>query len=249
MSRESRALVELLQESLDRVLNSARRYPLPAIAEKECCAVRRLSHSPQQLVTLRLVVPERKLRVVTDRDDPLFPSLATHFHLLRQEIDVHPVDAAQLGQSHPRRVKQLEDRGIPHVGEFSFPCFQLRRLKQQLYLRAIEIARQIFVLLGRIHTSRRIHVYLLAPMQVLVEAPHRRQTASDRALVQLLAREMSEKAADRKSIKSLPRPLANSVVLAKELDELVQIAAIGGQSMRGYVALFLQMHEKVCDFA
>src|SRR5688572_29248060 len=193
MGRESRALVELLQESLDRILNSARRYPLPAIAEKECCAVRRLSHSPQQLVALRLVVPERKLRVVTDRDNPLFPSLATHFHLLRQEIDVHPVDAAQLGQSHPRRVKQLEDRGIPHVGELSFPCFQLRRLKQQLYLRAIEIARQILVLLGRIHTSRRIDVYLLAPMQVLVEAPHRRETAGDRALVQLFPREMCEK--------------------------------------------------------
>src|SRR5688500_15587957 len=237
MSRESRALVELLQESLDRVLNSARRYPLPAIAEKECCAVRRLSHSPQQLVTLRLVVPERKLRVITDRDDPLFSPLATHFHLLGQEIDVHPVDAAQLGQPHPCRVEQLEDRGIPHVGEFSFPCFQLRRLKQQLYLRAIEIARQIFVLLGRIHTSRRIHVYLLAPMQVLVEAPHRRETAGDRALVQLFPREMCEKSTDGEPVQALPRPLADSVILAEESHELIEVAAIRGQSVRRYIPL------------
>src|SRR6185503_15321822 len=101
------------------------------------------------------------------------------------QVDVHPIDSSQLGQSHPRRVEQLEDRAVSYVGEFSFLRLQLGRLKQQLDLGTIEIARQVFVLLQSFDGARRIGIDQLVAMQIPVETPHGRKGARDRPLVEL----------------------------------------------------------------
>ena len=178
-----------------------------SVAEEESRSVSRRSDRAQQLVALRLVVSQRQLRVVANRDDALLPSLPAHFHLLRKQVDVHSIDAAQLRQPHPGRIEKLQHRAVPDVGEFSLLRLQLRRLKEQLDLRPVEIARQILVLLRRAHAARRIRIHLLVAVQILVEAAHRRETARNRPLVQFLAGEVRQKSADCQAIEPLPRPL------------------------------------------
>jgi len=179
-------------------------------------AVRSPDAGPQQLVAFGLVVPERQLRVVPERNDALLSSLAPNLDLLRQEVDVHPVDSAQLRQTHPRRVEQLEDRAIPHVPKLSLLRLQLGRLKQQLDLRSIEVAGQILVLLRRRDAARRVRFHLFVQVQVLVKASHGRERAPDRALIELPPRHVREKAADGEPVETLPRPFANAVVVPEK---------------------------------
>src|SRR4051812_31406789 len=82
-------------------------------------------------------------------------------------------------------------------------------------------------------------------MQKLVKAPYRRQTARDRALVQLSAREMGQKTAYRQTIEPLPRPLPHAVVTAEERHEFFQIAAIRNDRVGRDIALFLEVGEKI----
>src|SRR4051812_9985409 len=111
--------------------------------------------------------------MVADWDDALLPSLSAHFHLLRQEIDVHPVDSPQLAQPHSRRIEQLEYCRVPNVGKTSFLRLQPGGLEQQIDLRAVQVRRQILVLLRSVYSARGIRLYLLVTVQVLVEAANR----------------------------------------------------------------------------
>src|SRR3954469_12600740 len=79
-----RALVDLVEESLYRILDGANRDALSATAEKESGAITGLADAPQQLVALRLVISESELCVVAEGNDALFPALPSHLHLLRQ---------------------------------------------------------------------------------------------------------------------------------------------------------------------
>src|SRR5438132_6622004 len=115
MGREPRALIDPVEKALHGILNRPHRDPLAAAAEKKRRSIARLANPAQQLVTLRFVVSQRELRVVTNGNDPLFPSLSADFHLLREEVDIHPIDSAKLGEPHPRGVKQLEDRAVSDV--------------------------------------------------------------------------------------------------------------------------------------
>src|SRR6185437_12438230 len=160
MRREPGALVDLVEKSLHGVLNCAHRDALAATAQKKSRPIPALPDRAQELVALRLVIPQRELRVVTDRDDSLLPALAANLHLLRQQIDVHSIDSAQLRQSHASRIEQLQDRAVPDVTESTFLRLQLGGLKEQLDLRAIEISRQIFVLLRDTYSARRIGIHL-----------------------------------------------------------------------------------------
>src|SRR5438034_7610058 len=100
MGRKPRALVDLVEKTLHRILNRADGNALAAAAQEKSGPIAGLTDRAQQLVALRLVVPQRQLRVIAERNDALLPSLPTHLHLLREQIDVHPIDSAQLRQAH-----------------------------------------------------------------------------------------------------------------------------------------------------
>src|SRR6202048_3543541 len=140
VSGQAGVFVDLVQESLHGILDGAHRDAFAAAAEEECRSISRRSDRTQQLVTLRFVVPQRQLGVVADRNDALLSSLPAHLHLLRKQVDIRPTNAAQLRQSHPRGIEKLQYCAVPDVGEFSFLRLQLCRLKEQLYLRPVEIA-------------------------------------------------------------------------------------------------------------
>src|SRR5438445_9604628 len=172
MRREPRALVDLVQNTFHRILDRAHRDALAAAAEEKRGAIPRLTNRTQQLVSFLLVVSERQLRVIADWNDAFLPSLAAHFHLLRQEVDVHATDAAQLRQPHPRRVEQLQNRAVSHIRESPLLRLELGGLEKQFDLRAIEIAREIFLLLRSVDAPRRIRLDELIAVEILVEAPH-----------------------------------------------------------------------------
>src|ERR1700682_1133836 len=183
VSGQAGVFVNLVQKSLHGILYGAHGAAFSAVAEEERRSISGRSDRAQQLVTLRFVVPQRQLSMVADRNDPLLPSLPAHLHLLRKQVDVGSIDPTQLRQSHPGGIEKLQYRAVPDVGEFSLPRLQLRRLKEQLDLRPVEITRQIFVLLRGGHAARRVRVHLLVAMQVLVKAADREKTPRDRALV------------------------------------------------------------------
>src|SRR5215208_3543176 len=98
--------------------------------------------------------------MVPERNDALLSSFAAHLYLLRQEIDVHAVDSAQLRQAHPGRVEQLQYRQVSHVGKLSFLCPDAGGLKENLDLRAIQITRKVLVRLRSLHTARGVRLDL-----------------------------------------------------------------------------------------
>src|SRR6266550_346534 len=61
-----RALIDLIEKSLLRVRDRAHRDALATVTQKERGAVARCTNRAQQLVTLRFVVSQRELRVVTN---------------------------------------------------------------------------------------------------------------------------------------------------------------------------------------
>src|SRR5712671_7901740 len=83
MSGKSRILIDLIEKPLHRVLDRAHGNSPATIAEEERGAIPARTDRTQQLITLRLIVSERELSVVADRDDPLLPTLPAHLHLLR----------------------------------------------------------------------------------------------------------------------------------------------------------------------
>src|SRR5467141_4136427 len=135
VSGQAGVLVDLVQKSLHGILNGAHRNALSAVAEEECRSIAGCSDRAKERIALRFIVSQRQLGVVADRNDALLPSLPAHLHLLRKQVDVRPIDAAQLRQSHPGGIEKLQYRAVPDVGEFSLLGFQLRRLKEQLDLR------------------------------------------------------------------------------------------------------------------
>ena len=82
VSGQSGALVDFVQKTLHRILDRSHRNPLPAAAEKKSGSIAARPDTPEKLVPLRLVVAQRELRVVADRNDALFSTLAAHLHLL-----------------------------------------------------------------------------------------------------------------------------------------------------------------------
>src|SRR5438067_1281611 len=126
MSREARAVVDLLQKAFHRILNCAHGNALAATAQKKRSAIARLPDPPQELIALRRIVSQRQLGVITNRNDPLLPSLSPHLDLLRQQVDIHAIDAAELREAHAGRIEQLEDRAVSDVGESSLLRLQLR---------------------------------------------------------------------------------------------------------------------------
>jgi hypothetical protein len=88
--------VDRIQKSGDRILNRAQRYSLSAVGKKESGSVRLLQSLPNELVTLRFVIAKGERRVISNRNDALLSPFASHFDLLRQEIDVASIYTAQL---------------------------------------------------------------------------------------------------------------------------------------------------------
>ena len=119
-----------------------------------------------------------------------FRPLPRTFTCCDHHVQLAATQALQLGQAHAGRVEQLEDREIAHVDELAFPRAHLGHLKQQVDLRAVEIAGQILLELRRADGARRIRVDDLVAMQIAIEAPHRRQRARHRALAEPALGEM-----------------------------------------------------------
>src|SRR5688572_22116131 len=122
--------------------------------------------------------------MVADWYDALLPPLPANLYLLRQKIDVSAVDSPQLGQSHSRRVKQLENRVVAHVGKAALLRFQLGALKEQVDLRPVEIAGQVAVELRAAHPAGGVGFDVLVSMHVGIKASNRRESARDGALRQ-----------------------------------------------------------------
>src|SRR3954465_3802128 len=99
---KSGALVDLVEKPFHRNLDGPYRDSSSETAQKKSGAIALGADGTQQLVSLGLVVSERQLSVITDGNDAFLPPLPPHFHLLREEIDVHAVDTAQLGQAPSR---------------------------------------------------------------------------------------------------------------------------------------------------
>src|SRR3954463_4179893 len=139
MRREPGVLVDLVEKTLHRVLDRPHRDPPATAAEKKSGSVAGRADAAQQLVALGLVISEGQLGVVTDGYDPLLSSLPPHFHLLRKQVDVHSIDAAQLRESHAGRVEELEDGGVADVAELPSLRLEPGRLEQHFDLRAVEV--------------------------------------------------------------------------------------------------------------
>src|SRR5689334_15162944 len=75
-------LVDLREQAGDHLLNGAHADPSPCAAKKDGVPISLGTDSAQQLVSFRLVVPQRENRVVSDRDDAFLPALAAHLGLL-----------------------------------------------------------------------------------------------------------------------------------------------------------------------
>src|SRR5690606_10462570 len=114
--RETGALVELVEKLADGELHRSHAQPSPSSREKERGAIGAPSlHLTQQVVAPGLVVPQREHGVIAHRKNALLLPLATHLHLLRDEVEVADVDPGELGEAHACRVEQLEDGEIPNV--------------------------------------------------------------------------------------------------------------------------------------
>src|SRR6266542_6246045 len=245
---ESGAFVNQVQKGHHRVLDRAHGHPLAAVAEKKRSAVGAGPDRAEQLVALRFVVAQRERGVIAEGGDALLPPLAADFHLLGEEVDVGAVDSAQFGEAHPGRVEELEDRRVSDVGEFTFACARSRNLTEEIHLRTVEVAGEILLELRRRDGPRGVGVYLLVAMQKPIKAADRAQSSRHRALAQRFLRQVSEEASDGEAVESLPGPGGRTVVGREIRHELVQIARVGLQRIRAYVAFFLEMEKKVLDF-
>src|SRR5687767_5850617 len=126
--------------------------------------------------------------MIADGDDALLPSLPSHLHLLRDEVEINAVDAPQLGEAEPSRIEELEDREVAYIGEASLPRTSLGHLEEQTDLRAIEVSREMLFHLRRADAARRVGFHHLGAVQELIERADGRQRARDRALAESRSR-------------------------------------------------------------
>ena len=162
-----------------------------------------------------------------------FRPLPRTFTCCDKQVDVGAIDSPQLRQPHSRRVEQLEDREVAHVGEAALLRVQLGALKQQLDLRAVEIAGQIPLELRAADAARGIRLDHLVAVHVRVEAPNRRERARDRSLARASLRvrcARNPRIARRSTPSQLHSPAA--VVAAEVRDELGEIAAVRLERVR-----------------
>jgi hypothetical protein len=97
-------------------------------------------------------------------------------------------------------------------------------VEEELHLRPVQVARQILVEFRRRHRPRGIRLDVLVAVEILEKAAHCAQRARDRALVELLLGEISEKTADGETVEALPRPGVRAVIASEVFDELLEIA-------------------------
>ena len=96
VSRQSGIFIDSIEKSGYRALNRANRYAFATAAEKEgqtVCAGNLISN---QIIALRFIIAKCQLRMVANGDDSFLSSLASHLHLLRQQIDITAIDSAEL---------------------------------------------------------------------------------------------------------------------------------------------------------
>src|ERR1043166_7023632 len=230
--------VDLAEQLRDRLLHGSYADPFAVSSEEHRYAIGFGPDRPQEIVALRLVIAQRENRVVTDRDDALLAPLPSHLGLLRHDVEIGAVESLELGQSHAGRVEELEDREVSDVDELPFPRAHLGHLKQQIDLRPVEVARQIFVELRRADGTRGIRIDDFVSMQVFIEAANGRQRARHGAFAE---------SAHGDAIDALPGPFGAAVVAAEETDEFAKIALVGADSIRRDVPLFGEMIEIVGD--
>src|ERR1043166_377843 len=239
--------VDLAEQLRDRLLHGSYADPFAVSSEEHRYAIGFGPDRPQEIVALRLVIAQRENRVVTDRDDALLAPLPSHLGLLRHDVEIGAVESLELGQSHAGRVEELEDREVSDVDELPFPRAHLGHLKQQIDLRPVEVARQIFVELRRADGARGIRVDDFVSMQVFVEAANGRQRARHGAFAESALGQVAEESAHGDAIDALPGPFGAAVVAAEETNEFAKIALVGADSVRRDVPLFGEMIEIVGD--
>ena len=86
MGGESGAFVHLREPADDRVLHAFGTQPRAALTEKARGAIGPHPDLLHERVAHALVLPQRTLRVITDRDDSFLAPLATHLHLPGEQV-------------------------------------------------------------------------------------------------------------------------------------------------------------------
>src|SRR5215467_296302 len=107
---ESGLFVHLVEERGYRLLYGAHADTPSGAPEEHRATVSGRADRSDELVALRLVVAKRQRRVIADGYDALLAAFSAHLHLLRHEIELAAAQSRELGETHPRGIKQLEDR-------------------------------------------------------------------------------------------------------------------------------------------
>ena len=226
MGGESGAFVHLREPADDRVLHAFGTQPRAALTEKARGAIGSHPDLLHERVAHALVLPQRTLRVITDRDDPFFAPLATHLHLPGEQVEIRTIDAAQLAEAKPGGIEELEHREVADVGILPLTGARGGGLEECLDLRAVQMPGKMLLRLWRPHGARRIGFDLVVAVQECVEGPHGGEGAADAPLPQSLPRQVCEERAHGEPVDLSPIPVVSAQIRSQEGAELLEVAPV-----------------------
>ena len=201
----------------------------------------------EQPVAHEEVVAQRALRMVADGHDALLAPLAAHLDLLRHEVEIAEIHAAQLGEPQPAGVEQLEHGEVAHVAEVAGLGARGRMLQQRVGLPAVEVRRQRARQARRTHGARRVHVDALVAMHPAIEAAHRRQRTGDGPLGEPASRAVRHEAANLGASERVPVPAGDALRGREIAAEVAQVAPVGGNRVGRQVTLLGEVREILVD--
>ena len=170
VNAETCLLVDLAQKGGHGLLHGAHADATTSASEEHRHAIAARADRPKQHVALRLVVAKCERRRVADRHDALLAALATHLDLLRHQVEIRSTQPLELGQTHSRRIEQLEDGEVAYVDESALPRSYLGGLKQEADLRAVQVTGEMPLQPRRPDRARRVGVDELVAVHVAIEA-------------------------------------------------------------------------------
>ena len=197
----------------------------------------------QQLRPVLHIIHERRQRHAADRHDSLFAPLAHHPHRPRLQVQRGEIEPHQLGEANPPSVEQFQDRPIARPGSL----LRLGQFERLLHLLQLQGGRRAPLRPRGFDAAGRVASQHALAAQVAEERAHRRQLASDAAVPQAAVVQLFDESGDQLALHQLQRQAHVGDSRIEKSGELLQIAPIRTERMRGVVPLFFQVFEKALD--